>query len=64
MLAMRSSWVSCWPSSAIGWPADPDRLDASLSEFVGVPDYVGAVCTVGELRADVDRFARMLLGYD
>ena len=47
--------------------SDPDRLDASLSEFVGVPGYVGAVCTVctvHELRADVDRFARMLLGYD
>jgi hypothetical protein len=38
-------------------------LDASLYEFVGVPDYLGPVCTVGELRADVNRFARMLLGY-
>jgi hypothetical protein len=40
------------------------RLDASLSDFVGVPGYVGAVCKVDELRADMDRFARMLLGYD
>jgi hypothetical protein len=32
--------------------------------FVGVPGYVGTVCTVHELRVDVDRFARMLLGYD
>jgi hypothetical protein len=38
-------------------------LDASLYEFVGVPDYVGPVCTADELRAEVDRFARMLLGY-
>jgi hypothetical protein len=38
-------------------------LDASLYEFVGAPDYVGPVCTVHELRAEVDRFARMLLGY-
>jgi hypothetical protein len=36
-------------------------LDASLYEFVGFPDYVGAVCTADELRAEVDRFARMLL---
>jgi hypothetical protein len=38
-------------------------LDASLYEFVGVPDYVGPVCTVEELRAAVGRFARMLVGY-
>jgi hypothetical protein len=41
-----------------------ERLDASLPEFVGVPGYVGAVRTVDELHADMDRFARMLLGYD
>ena len=52
------AFLSDWPAS------DPVQLDASLSEFVGVPGYVGAVCTVHELRADVDRFARMLLGYD
>jgi len=38
-------------------------LDASLYEFVGAPDHVGPVCTVDELRADVERFAGMLLGY-
>jgi hypothetical protein len=54
LLAFLSDWLA----------SDPDRLDASLSEFVGVPGYVDAVCTVDELRADVDRFARMLLGYD
>jgi hypothetical protein len=35
-----------------------------LHDFVGVPDYVGSVSTVDEFRADVDRFARLLLGYD
>jgi hypothetical protein len=35
-----------------------------LSEFVGVPGCVGAVRTVDELRADMDRFGRVLLGYD
>jgi hypothetical protein len=63
MLVMRWSWASCWRSSATGWPATLTRLDASLYEFVGFPDYVGAVCTADELRAEVDRFARMLLGY-
>jgi hypothetical protein len=43
---------------------NPNRLDASLHDFVGVADYVGPVSTVDELRADVDRFARILLGYD
>jgi hypothetical protein len=38
-------------------------LDASLYGFVGVPDYVGRVCTAEELRAQVSRFAGMLLGY-
>ena len=50
-------FVSDWLAS------DPSRLDASLYEFVGVPDYVGPVCTVDELRAEVEHFARMLLGY-
>jgi hypothetical protein len=52
------------PCLAIGWPVTPNRLDASLHDFVGVADYVGPVSTVDELRADVDRFARILLGYD
>jgi len=38
-------------------------LDASLYEFVGVSSDVGPVCSVHELRAEVNRFAGMLLGY-
>jgi hypothetical protein len=53
LLAFVSDWLA----------SDPNRLDASLYGFVGVPDYVGPVCTVEELRAEVDRFAGMLLGY-
>lgn len=53
LLAFFSDWLA----------SDPNRLDASLYEFVGVPDYVGPVCTVSELRAEVGRFAGMLLGY-
>jgi hypothetical protein len=44
--------------------SDPNRIDPSLHDFVGVPHHVGPACTVEELRADVDRFARTLLGYD
>jgi hypothetical protein len=54
LLALLSDWM----------PSDPNRLDASLHDFVGVADYVSPVSTVDELRADVDRFARILLGYD
>jgi hypothetical protein len=53
LLAFVSDWLA----------SDPNRLDASLYEFVGVPDYVGPVCTVDELRAEAARFARTLLGY-
>ena len=53
LLAFVSDWLA----------SDPNRLDASLYEFVGVPDYVGPVCGVDELRAEVGRFAGMLLGY-
>jgi hypothetical protein len=53
LLAFLSDWLA----------SDPNRLDASLYEFVGVPGYFGPVCTADELRAEVDRFARMLLGY-
>jgi hypothetical protein len=41
---------------------DPNRLDASLYEFAGVSTDAGTVCSVDELRADVSRFADMLLG--
>jgi hypothetical protein len=54
LLAFLSDWLA----------SDANRLDASLCEFVGPPDYVGPVCTVDELRADLDRFARTLLGYN
>lgn len=54
LLAFFSDWLG----------SDPNRLDASLYEFVGVPDYVGPACGVDELRAEVARFARVLLGYD
>jgi hypothetical protein len=37
LLAFVSDWLA----------SDPNRLDASLYEFVGVPDYVGRVCTAG-----------------
>ena len=53
LLAFVNDWLA----------SDPNRLDASLYEFVGVPDYVGPVCTVSELRVEVGRFAGMLLGY-
>jgi hypothetical protein len=47
LLALLSDWMA----------SDPNRLDASLHDFLGVPDYVGPVSTVDELRADVGRFA-------
>jgi len=53
LLAFVSDWLA----------SDPNRLEASLYEFVGVPDHVGPVCTVDELRAEVDRFVGVLLGY-
>lgn len=53
LLAFLSDWLA----------SDPNRLDASLHDFVAASDYVGPVCRVDELRTDVDRFARMLLGY-
>jgi hypothetical protein len=54
LLAFFSDWLA----------SHPNRLDASLYEFVGVPDYAGPACTLDELRAEADRFACMLLGYD
>ena len=43
---------------------DPNRLDASLDAFLGTPDLTGPAGTLDELRADLDRFAEMLLGYN
>jgi hypothetical protein len=54
LLVFFSDWVA----------SDPNRLAPSLYEFLGVPDYVGPACKADELRAEVDRFARLLLGYD
>jgi hypothetical protein len=53
LLAFLSDWLA----------SDPNRLDASLHDYVGAPDHVGPVCRIDELRADVERYARMLLGY-
>jgi hypothetical protein len=39
MLAMRWSWASCLAFISDWLASDPNRLDASLYEFVGVPDY-------------------------
>jgi hypothetical protein len=54
LLAFISDWLA----------SDPNRLDASLYDYVGTPEHVGAVCRIDELRVDVERYARMLLGYD
>jgi hypothetical protein len=54
ILAFLSDWLL----------SDPNRLDASLYEFMGRPNFVGPVDSLGELRADLDRFAEMLLGYN
>jgi len=62
MLAMRWSWAMLLAFISDWLASDSNRLDASLYEFVGVPDYVGRVCTAEELRAEVSRFAGMLLG--
>jgi hypothetical protein len=53
LLAFLGDWLA----------SDPNRLDASLSEFIGVSTDFGSVCSVEELRAEVSRFAGMLLGY-
>jgi hypothetical protein len=53
LLAFLGDWLA----------SDPNRLDASLYEFVGVSSDFGSVCSAEELRAEVNRFAGMLLGY-
>ncbi|MGO9507482.1 MAG: hypothetical protein ACLPXZ_09090 [Mycobacterium sp.] len=53
LLAFLGDWLA----------SDPNRLDASLYEFVGVSSDFGSVCSVDELRGEVSRFAGMLLGY-
>jgi len=54
ILAFLSDWLL----------SDPNRLDASHYEFLGTPDPTGPAGTLDELRADLDRFAEMLLGYN
>ena len=54
LLAFLSDWLAC----------DPNRLEVSLHDFVRPPDHAGSAHRIDELRADVDRFARILLGYD
>ena len=61
-LARRSSWGELLALFSHWLASDPNRLKVSY-EFVGVPDYVGAVCRADELRAEVDRLTGMLLGY-
>jgi hypothetical protein len=53
LLAFLGDWLA----------GDPNRLDASLSEFVGLSTDFGSLCSAEELRAKVNRFAGMLLGY-
>ncbi|WP_158021545.1 MULTISPECIES: hypothetical protein [Mycolicibacterium] len=36
----------------------------SLHDYVAAPDHLGASCRIDELRADIERYARLLLGYD
>jgi hypothetical protein len=54
LLAFLSDWLA----------SDPNRLDASLHDYVGAPDHLGAAYRIDELRADGEHYARMLLGYD
>ena len=54
LLTFLSDWLA----------SDPNRLDASLHDYVAAPDHTGAPCRIDELRADIERYARILLGYD
>ena len=54
LLAFLSDWLA----------SDPNRLDASLHDYVAPPDHIAAASRIDELRADIERYARMLLGYD
>ena len=50
------AFISDWLASRTAWMR-------RCTSWSCVPDYVGRVCTAEELRAEVNRFARMLLGY-
>jgi hypothetical protein len=54
LLAFLSDWLA----------SDPNRLDASLHGLRRAADHIAAACRIDELRADIERYARMLLGYD
>ena len=54
LLTFLSDWLA----------SDPNRLDASLHDYVAAPDHIAAACRIDELRADIERYARILLGYD
>ena len=54
LLAFLSDWLA----------SDPNRLDASLHDYVAAPDHIGAACRIDELHADIERYARTPLGYD
>ena len=54
LLAFLSDWLA----------SDPNRLDASAHDHVAAPDHIGAACRIDQLRADIERYARMPLGYD
>ena len=54
LLTFLSDWLA----------SDPNRLDALLHDYVAAPDHIAAACRIDELRADIERYARILLGYD
>ena len=54
LLTFLSDWLA----------SDPNRLDASLHDYVAAPDHIAAAFRIDELRADIERYARILLGYD
>jgi len=54
ILVFLSDWIA----------SDPNRLDASLDEFLGAPHTTAPTATLDELRADLNRYAAALLGYD
>jgi hypothetical protein len=54
ILAFLSDWLA----------SDPNRLDASLYEFLATPNLAGSAATLEELRADLERYADILLGYN
>ena len=54
LLTFLSDWLA----------SDPNRLDASLHDYVAAPDHIAAPCRIDERSPDIERYARILLGYD